>query len=153
MSFFLRHLLMIAYFYLSIPGVGIKEEGRKYLTIKTLRPFRYIYKHFFNDYDWFLKTDDDAYIIMENLLYFLSSEDTNKPVYFGHKFKKYNLSSGWFAGGPGIVLSKEALRRFGTTGTKLCPEPVTAAGDLNLGRCMEKLSKYIEALIITRILL
>ena len=123
-----------------ISGLGLKGEGRKYLTIKTLRPFRYVYKHYFKEFDWFLKTDDDAYIIMENLLYFLSSHDTNQPIYFGHKFKSI-LKSGWFSGGPGIVLSKEALRRFGKAGLKVCPEPVTAFGDVNLGRCMEKLSK------------
>ena len=121
-------------------GLGLKEEGRKYLTIKTIRPFRYVYKHFFNDYDWFLKADDDSYVIMENLLYFLSSQDTNKPIYFGHKFKTY-IKSGYFSGGPGIVLSKEALRRLGHAGLDVCPEPVVAAGDLSLGRCMEKLSK------------
>ena len=137
----LWHSLSLLYNYIIwFTGVGIEEEGRKYLTIKTLRPFRYVYKHYFNDFDWFLKTDDDAYVIMENLRYFLSAQDTNKPIYFGHKFKTY-IKSGWFSGGPGIVLSKEALRRFGEAGLEVCPEPVTAAGDLNLGRCMEKISK------------
>lgn len=34
-----------------------------------------------------MQADDDTYVIMENLRYFLSSHDPNDPVFFGHHFK------------------------------------------------------------------
>lgn len=60
--------------------------------------------------DWFLKADDDTYVIVENLRYFLSRQNTTNPVYFGHKFKRH-VKEGYMSGGAGYVLSKEALDR------------------------------------------
>ena len=87
-----------------------------------------------------MRTDDDAYVILENLRYFLSGQDTNTPIYFGHKFKVI-VQRGYFSGGPGIVLSKEALRRFSTDGLKRCPEVDPGVDDVNIGFCMQKLGK------------
>ena len=61
------------------------------------------------------QADDDTYIIVENLRYFLSGENSSEPIFFGHNFQKY-LKQGFFSGGSGYVLSKEALRRYGEKG-------------------------------------
>ena len=55
---------------------------------------------------------------MENLRYFLSGENTSEPIYFGHHFKTI-VKQGYYSGGGGYVLSKEALRRFGEKGESL----------------------------------
>ena len=75
--------------------------GRIHLTDKTMAAFDYVYKHHVTDYDWFLKADDDTYVIVENLKYFLSSQDPDKPVFFGHHFKKF-VDHGYFSGGAGV---------------------------------------------------
>ena len=125
----------------SFPAIGLNvSEGREHLTAKTMRAFKYIYDHHLDDADWFLKADDDTYVIVENLRYFLSSQNSSKPVYFGHHFKT-NVKQGFFSGGGGYVLSKEALKRYGLKGSNnstLCKQD-GGSEDVFMGRCMERL--------------
>ncbi len=47
-----------------------------------------------SDADWFLKADDDTYVIVENLKYLLRDYDPESPVYFGRKIwndEKYDV--------------------------------------------------------------
>ena len=108
-------------------------KGRQHLTMKTMKTFDYIYQHHMDDADWFMKADDDTYVIVENLRYFLSQEDTNKPVYFGKRFRSFN---GYNSGGAGYVLSKEALRRFGARKSDVCKDDL-GPEDVNMGKCMK----------------
>ncbi|XP_059178877.1 glycoprotein-N-acetylgalactosamine 3-beta-galactosyltransferase 1-B-like isoform X2 [Physella acuta] len=124
----------------SFPTVGLNvPEGREHLTAKTMKGFRYVYEHHFNDADWFMKADDDTYLIVENLRYFLSGQNTSEPVYFGHHFKTI-VKQGYYSGGGGYVLSKEALKRLGEQGnnTKVCRQD-GGAEDAELGTCMQNL--------------
>ncbi|XP_046562351.1 glycoprotein-N-acetylgalactosamine 3-beta-galactosyltransferase 1-B-like [Haliotis rubra] len=124
----------------TFPAVGqTVSEGRNHLTEKTLGGYHYVYEHHFDDCDWFFKADDDTYLIAENLRLFLADFDTNKPIYFGHHFKTI-IKQGYSSGGSGLVVSKEALRRFGQQGhnPKICRQTGTA-GDAAFGQCMQSL--------------
>jgi len=126
----------------SFPTIGLNvSEGREHLTAKSRQAFRYVYEHHFNDADWFMKADDDTYVIVENLRYFLSSFNTQDPVYFGHHFKPI-VKQGYFSGGAGYVLSKEALRRLMFTDPKKCRED-GGAEDVEIGKCMQNLGVKI----------
>lgn len=122
----------------SFPTIGLNvSEGREHLTAKTMQGFLYMYQHYYDEADWFLKADDDTYIIVENLRFFLSHQKSSHPVYFGHHFKMI-VKQGYMSGGAGYVLSKEALRRvvnIGLKDHKLC-RPDGGSEDAEIGKCL-----------------
>uniref|UniRef100_UPI0037E881D2 glycoprotein-N-acetylgalactosamine 3-beta-galactosyltransferase 1-B n=1 Tax=Semicossyphus pulcher TaxID=241346 RepID=UPI0037E881D2 len=120
------------------PTVGLgTREGRDQLYWKTIKAYHYAYEHHANEADWFLKADDDTYVIVDNLRLVLANHTPEEPIYFGRRFKPY-MKQGYMSGGAGYVLSKEALRRF-VEGfkSKVCTH-TSSTEDLALGQCMEK---------------
>ncbi|KAL7832795.1 hypothetical protein SRHO_G00298130 [Serrasalmus rhombeus] len=121
------------------PAVGLNtKEGRDQLYWKTIRAFHYALEKHGDDADWFLKADDDTYVVVDNLRWVLSNHSPDEPIYFGRRFKPYT-KQGYMSGGAGYVLSKEALKRF-VEGfrTKVCTH-TSSVEDLALGQCMEKM--------------
>ena len=59
------------------------------MTMYDLQAFDYILANYINEYDWFMKVDDDTFVILENLRYLLAGHSRDDPVYFGHLFKTY----------------------------------------------------------------
>lgn len=128
----------------SLPAIQLDvTEGRDNLWAKTKQAFAYVYEHYYNEADWFLKADDDTYIVVENLRYMLEPHNATDPIYFGCKFKPY-VRQGYMSGGAGYVLSKEALKRFVTKGVSdqtgvICRKDSGGAEDVEMGKCMENL--------------
>ena len=124
----------------SFPAVALDvPEGRDNLWNKTSKAFKYIYRNHFNDADWFMKTDDDTYVIVENLRYFLSDKNSSAAIYYGHHFRRYT-DAGYMSGGAGYVLSKEALRLFAVESDDhtVCKRKYTNE-DIGMGRCLNKI--------------
>ncbi|XP_045518152.1 glycoprotein-N-acetylgalactosamine 3-beta-galactosyltransferase 1-like isoform X4 [Pieris brassicae] len=124
----------------SLPTVKLPvHEGRDYLWAKTKAAFRYVYEHHRRDADWFLKADDDTYVVVENLRFMLSEHDSSDPIYFGCRFKPFT-SQGYMSGGAGYVLSSAALERFvnkGLPSPHLCKASDHGAEDAEMGICLE----------------
>ena len=119
----------------SFPAIGLDvSEGRNQLWRKTRAAWDYVYEHHINDADWFIKADDDTFVIIENLRHQVSSLDSEKPHYLGRHFKPFG---GYNSGGAGYVFSRETLRRFKTAlgDSSKCAQQSFKA-DVEVGKCL-----------------
>ncbi|PVD24302.1 hypothetical protein C0Q70_14773 [Pomacea canaliculata] len=86
-------------------------DGYDYLSSKSAAALKYLYHHHLHHYDWFIKGEDDTYIIVENLKLLLSHYNASSPVHLGTGYFNDHLP-----GGASYVLSREALRRVNEEG-------------------------------------
>lgn len=96
-------------------------------------------------FDWVLKTDDDAYIVVDNLRTLLDGVDPSEPFYFGHT---QSHAAPAFNAGAGYLLSRGALekvapllpssKRYDEARSKLagCRNSFSWAEDLEMARCL-----------------
>ncbi|CAF1259484.1 unnamed protein product [Adineta ricciae] len=101
---------------------------------------------FFNEiypnYDWYLKADDDTYIIIENLLRFLISTIKRypKPILYGYRFREdYYVS-----GGSGYVITRDGLRLFSSymnddVKYSMCNSSME---DMMVGLCLQRIFDF-----------
>ncbi len=68
---------------LPIAPIANLTPGYGHLTQKSVSALQYAYEYHFNNFDWFVKADDDTYIFMENLKAFLRKQNSFEPVTFG----------------------------------------------------------------------
>ncbi|PIK39338.1 hypothetical protein BSL78_23844 [Apostichopus japonicus] len=126
------------------PGIVLTlpvGKGRNELWMKTRAAFTLIYERYYADYDWFMKVDDDTFVIVDNLRYLLASKNTSEPLYYGFSFRHPQFNLDYTSGGSGYVLGKEALSRFIKVAydESVCPSGhsvAKAAEDLMMGLCL-----------------
>ncbi|KAI6185760.1 N-acetylgalactosaminide beta-1,3-galactosyltransferase [Aphelenchoides besseyi] len=123
-----------------LPSVDFNvSAGRDHLWEKTQRAFKYLYETELNNYDWFLKADDDTFVIMENLRFMLLAYSPDDPIWFGCKLKP-QVRHGYMSGGAGYVLSRKALKRFveeALNNTEQCRPNDAKDEDVYVGKCLE----------------
>lgn len=73
--------------YLPIAPIEGIIEGYDHLTQKSNFAFLFAHENLRDECGWFVKADDDTYLIIENLKWFLSERNESEPVTFGYNFK------------------------------------------------------------------
>jgi hypothetical protein len=77
-----------------------KVDNYKILTDKVYQTLKYLYKNY-NDYEYYLKCDDDTFIFVDNLRQFLSEKNSSKElVTYGYDYKTI-VERGYHSGGAG----------------------------------------------------
>ena len=118
------------------------EDKYNKLTDKIYLTLLHIYKHY-NDYDYYLKADDDTYIFINNLRSFLKNKNSsNTPLTYGYNYKQF-VDKGYHSGGAGYVLTNSALKKLGeklSTDYKFCPNSGTE--DIDVAKCARMLNIY-----------
>uniref|UniRef100_A0A8C0U1H0 N-acetylgalactosaminide beta-1,3-galactosyltransferase n=1 Tax=Cyanistes caeruleus TaxID=156563 RepID=A0A8C0U1H0_CYACU len=62
------------------PAVGLGvAEGRGQLYRKTIRALQYVHRQHRASADWFLKADDDTFVVLDNLRWLLAAHPPHGP--------------------------------------------------------------------------
>eukprot|EP00929_Paragymnodinium_shiwhaense_P084528 TRINITY_DN45198_c0_g1_i1.p1 TRINITY_DN45198_c0_g1~~TRINITY_DN45198_c0_g1_i1.p1 ORF type:complete len:328 (-),score=43.69 TRINITY_DN45198_c0_g1_i1:25-1008(-) len=100
----------------------------------------------FPDRDWYVKTDDDTYLIVGNLNRYVESLDASLPYFLGCKF--HQSGPGGFqyvSGGAGYVLSSVAAKRLaGATSNCIGLYGSVTEGDIAIAHCLQTVGVFAE---------
>ncbi|XP_072889074.1 chondroitin sulfate synthase 1 [Hemitrygon akajei] len=127
----------------ALPGVDDTYPPQK----KSFLMLKYMAERHLQQFEWFVRADDDTYIRGEKLASFLRGLNSSQPLYLGQtglgapeEMGKLALEPGenFCMGGPGVVLSRELLRRVLPHIGQCLREMYTTHEDLELGRCVRR---------------
>ena len=88
---------------------------------KVYHMLKYMHDHFIEDYDFFMRSDDDVYVKMDRLHELLVGINPAQDIYMGcpgfgrvddRTRIKLNEDEHYCMGGPGVIFSRSALRKL-----------------------------------------
>ena len=114
-------------------------DKRQTLTEKSVFANTWMYEHHLEEFDWFLKADDDTYVVMENMKFMLSRFNASVPGYIGCQFKHF-APQGYHSGGAGYLFNRAGLRLLVEQGYRRPGHCRMGGGaeDIETGRCAAK---------------
>ncbi|XP_020372360.1 chondroitin sulfate synthase 1 [Rhincodon typus] len=127
----------------ALPGVDDSYPPQK----KSFLMLKYMAERHLQAFEWFVRADDDTYIRGERLENFLRGLNSSQPLYLGQtglgtpqELGKLALEPGenFCMGGPGVILSRELLRRVLPHIGQCLREMYTTHEDLEVGRCVRR---------------
>lgn len=143
---------------------------------KVFMMLKYMYDHFIDEYDWFMRADDDVYVRSGAFEELLGKLDPQQKIYLGRAgmgkpedLKRLQLlpHEKYCMGGPGVVFSQSALRVLAPQ-LEMCLNAIIVHNkqsdlpwyneDVELGRCVSRVvgiqcsvSKEVNVVYCTRI--
>ncbi|EDW27055.1 GL16444 [Drosophila persimilis] len=131
-----------------LPVVGLKNVDDRYPPQKkSFMMLYYMYEHYIDRFEWFIRADDDVYMEPNKLERFLRSIDSSKPQFIGQAGKGNSEEFGLLSlefdenfcmGGPGVILSSETLRRVAPHIPTCLKNLYSTHEDVEVGRCVQK---------------
>lgn len=126
----------------SLPGTDDTYPPQK----KVYRMLKYMYDHFINEFNWFMRADDDVYVRVDPLIQFLNKLDPSTDLYIGQPgigksddWDRIQLypNEHYCMGGPGVILSRSLLVKLAPH-LEECLDNVVVSWneDLEVGRCI-----------------
>ena len=134
------------------------KTGREYVSFKMFTAWRYVYDRYIANnnhgdhasFQWFVKADDDTFVVVENLRKLLTKMDHTKPHYMGRPLTtNKTIYHHHYVSGSMQIFSIEALRKLVTESMPypdLCPSPRFKANeDAFIGYCLHSVGVKIES--------
>ncbi|KAJ8937488.1 hypothetical protein NQ314_011878 [Rhamnusium bicolor] len=128
---------------ISLPDVDDSYPPQK----KSFMMLKHMYDNYVDQYEWFLRADDDVYIRTDRLEELLRSVDSKKTWFIGQtgrgNSEEFGLLSlendeNFCMGGPGVILSRETLKRIAPYVEDCLEHLYTTHEDVELGRCVRR---------------
>ena len=134
----------------NLPIVSLVGVDDSYPPLKkSFMMMKYMHDHHIDDFEWFMRADDDVYVRNDKLVSLLRSLNSSDDIYLGHagtgakkERGKLNLMPGdnYCMGGPGMVFSRSVLKKVAPhiehclqTAPKLYMHE-----DTEVGRCIQR---------------
>ena len=141
-----------------LPVISLVDVDDSYPPLKkSLITIKYIHDHHIDDYEWFMRADDDVYIRNDKLIRLLRSLNSSDDIYPGQAgtgakeesgMLNLNLLPGdnYCMGGLGVVLSRSVLKKVAPHIEHcLLKAPKSHMyEDTELGRCIQS---YVEVFL------
>ncbi|XP_023669690.2 chondroitin sulfate synthase 1 [Paramormyrops kingsleyae] len=131
-----------------IPIVTLKNVDDSYPPQKkSFMMLKYMHDHYLEQFEWFMRADDDVYVKGDRLEAFLRSLNSSEAIYLGQtgmgardELGKLALEPGenFCMGGPGVIMSREVLRRMAPHIRQCLQEMYTTHEDVEVGRCVRR---------------
>jgi len=122
---------------ISIPHDGAESYGNMWQKVRSI--WKFVHKHYVNDFDFFYLGGDDLFVIPENLRAYLSTLPPNEKHFVGRRFKGYGRDNYFNSGGAGYALSKQTLLEFRSVmddSTACSAGRETAMEDVMIAKCL-----------------
>ncbi|KAL4660762.1 chondroitin sulfate synthase 1-like [Arapaima gigas] len=131
-----------------IPVVALKNVDDSYPPQKkSFMMLKYMHDHYLEQFEWFMRADDDVYVKGDRLEGFLRSLNSSAPLFLGQtgmgardELGKLALEPGenFCMGGPGVIMSREVLRRVAPHIRQCLQQMYTTHEDVEVGRCVRR---------------
>ncbi len=103
---------------ITLPGINDTEYPPQK---KVYRMLKYMHDHFIDNFDFFMRADDDSYVKTDRLLELLKNINPAQDIYMGgpgfgrsNDLERIKLKEEehYCQGGPGVIFSRSALRKL-----------------------------------------
>ena len=130
---------------IALPGVDDSYPPQK----KSFMMLKFMHDNYIDQFEWFMRMDDDVYIRPERLETFLRSLNSSQTLLLGQagqgnaeEFGLLGLSNqdNFCMGGPGMIISRAALRAVAANISYCTNNMMTTHEDVEVGRCFAKLA-------------
>lgn len=131
-----------------IPIVGLEGVDDTYPPQKkSFSMLKYMHDNYIDQFEWFMRADDDVYIKGGRLQSFLRSINSSRALFIGQaglgtkeEFGQLSLeeNENFCMGGPGIVLSQTTLKRLAGHIDHCLRNSYTTHEDVEIGRCVKR---------------
>jgi hypothetical protein len=144
--------------FLVVDTANDQDPNKRNIWEKSWRMWLLVAEQFGDVADFYVKTDTDAFLMVENLRGFVRHLDADAPHYVGHTMmQRWGSENVKFNVGAGYIISRASLRLLGTlfkglhrtttdelTGARLCVDRAGAGEDPTMGICMRDLGLLPE---------